>query len=89
MDNPNMKFSIIKQHLPQFSDIPKKIEERLAIEGKYQKYISIQNKEIKSFLKDVEISIPEDIDFYSLKFLSNEARERLTRLRPPNIVLFT
>lgn len=89
MDNPNMKFSIIKQHLAQFSDIPKRIEERLAIEGKYQKYISIQNKEIKSFLKDVEISIPEDIDFDSLKFLSNEARERLTRLRPPNIVLFT
>lgn len=88
LDNPNASIKKLKS-LPEFQDIPSDIQSRLAIEGKYQKYISIQNKEIKSFLKDVDFSIPQDLDYRSMKFLSNEAREKLSKFTPTNLVRFT
>lgn len=66
------------------SDGRLKIDEisEIEIEVKYKGFIERQNRDIERFKKIEDIKIPKDIDFYSIKGLSNEIKEKLTRFRP-------
>ena len=44
-----------------------------------------QKAEIESFRKDENLSLPDDIDYMSILGLSNEAREKLNRIRPQTL----
>jgi tRNA uridine 5-carboxymethylaminomethyl modification enzyme len=55
------------------------------IDIKYEGYISRSLKEIER-LKELEaITIPEDFDYYQVPSLSNEAKEKLNRIKPRNL----
>lgn len=52
---------------------------------KYEGYIQRQNEMIAKFRKMENKKIPDDIDYYSIPSLSNEAREKLSKIRPSNL----
>ncbi len=55
------------------------------IDIKYEGYISRSLKEIER-LKELEaIEIPEDFDYYQVPSLSNEAKEKLNKIKPRNL----
>ena len=55
------------------------------IDIKYEGYISRSLKEIEK-LKELEaIEIPEDFDYYQVPSLSNEAKEKLNKIKPRNL----
>jgi tRNA uridine 5-carboxymethylaminomethyl modification enzyme len=55
------------------------------IDIKYEGYISRSLKEIER-LKELEaITIPEDFDYYQVPSLSNEAKEKLNKIKPRNL----
>lgn len=56
--------------------------ERAETEVKYEGYLLRQEEQIRQFEKGEKIPIPDGFDFVSLRSLSNEAREKLEKVRP-------
>ena len=52
------------------------------IEGKYSPYLKRQEADIKSFLEEENLLIPEDIEYSSVHGLSSEAQEKLQNTKP-------
>ncbi len=52
---------------------------------KYSGYIERQKQMIEKFINNEKKKIPEDFDYSSIKALSNEAREKLMRIKPENL----
>jgi tRNA uridine 5-carboxymethylaminomethyl modification enzyme len=58
---------------------------RVETEVKYEGYLKRQDEQIRQFQKNESMHIPEGTDYHALRSLSNEAREKLTRVRPASI----
>lgn len=62
-----------------------KLLEQLRTEIKYDGYIERQKREIEYFMENENKYIPESIDYFSIPSLSNEAKEKLSRIRPRSL----
>jgi tRNA uridine 5-carboxymethylaminomethyl modification enzyme len=63
-------------------DITEKIVKQVEIEVKYEGYIAKQINEIKKFKNLENIKIPDDINYSDIYGLSNELKEKLSRIKP-------
>lgn len=70
---------------PEIKSWPDTLYEQVEIDALYAGYMSRQKAEIENFRKDENLSLPEDIDYSSILGLSNEAREKLSRIRPQTL----
>ena len=61
------------------------ILEQIEIELKYEGYIKRQREEVDRFDRFESLQIPADMDYRSIKSLSTEGREKLTKIRPESI----
>lgn len=61
------------------------VAEQIAIQVKYEGYIRRQQIQIDRAARLEHAPIPEDMDYYSLKGLSREAQDKLTRIRPQSV----
>lgn len=52
---------------------------------KYQRYIEKEQDVAGRILKFEDVQLPADFDYFTLQSLSYEAREKLTKLKPPTI----
>ncbi|HMA67673.1 MAG TPA: tRNA uridine-5-carboxymethylaminomethyl(34) synthesis enzyme MnmG, partial [Desulfosalsimonadaceae bacterium] len=59
-----------------------RVTRQAEIEIKYEGYINKQLRSIEEFRSLEDRRIPEDFDYQGLQGLSNELREKLTRIRP-------
>jgi tRNA uridine 5-carboxymethylaminomethyl modification enzyme len=57
----------------------------VASDIRYEGYLARQDKEIESLMASYNTVIPKNIDYQTIKGLSNEAIERLENARPENI----
>ena len=67
---------------PEINAWPDELYEQVEIDALYAGYMGRQKAEIESFRKDECLSLPTDLDYLSVPGLSNEAREKLNRIRP-------
>ncbi|BBB15789.1 tRNA uridine 5-carboxymethylaminomethyl modification enzyme MnmG [Candidatus Rickettsiella viridis] len=58
------------------------VSEQVEIQAKYQGYIDRQHNEIQRQARYEAISLPMDLDYYTVKGLSNEVREKLIQHKP-------
>jgi len=58
---------------------------QLTIEVKYDGYIQRQKKEVEYFIENEKKYIPKFFDYNKLTSLSNEAREKLNKIRPSSL----
>jgi tRNA uridine 5-carboxymethylaminomethyl modification enzyme len=70
---------------PAFNDIPAKIAEQLEIDAKYAVYLDRQAADIAAFRRDERLELPDEIDYATLKGLSNEVRHKLASIRPRTV----
>jgi len=65
-------------------DVPKHpyVREEVEVELRYEPYIERERKLNEKLKKLEDIRIPEDIDYDKIHGLTNEAREKLKRMRP-------
>jgi len=70
---------------PEITAWPDALYEQVEIDALYAGYMSRQKAEIESFRKDEGLALAADMDFLSIPGLSNEAREKLNRVRPLTI----
>ncbi len=70
-----------------FSRLQDDVQARLQIEieVKYEGYLKRQDNHISFFRKNEAMMIPGGVDYHAIRSLSNEGREKLTRVRPSSI----
>ena len=67
------------------SDDNKELFERAANEIKYSGYIAKQKREVESSKKNEMATIPSELNYSSIKGLSNEVVERLNKHKPSTL----
>ena len=70
---------------PEIAAWPEALYEQVEIDALYAGYMSRQKAEIDSFRKDEGLVLPADLDYATVPGLSNEAREKLARIRPQTL----
>ena len=67
------------------ADYPWDLLESAETEIRYSGYLEKENKEIEKAAKLEEKRLPPDIDYFSIKGLRLEARQKLDAVRPLNL----
>ncbi len=62
-----------------------RVVEQVEIDGKYAGYLEIQQQHIERHREMETTPIPRDFDYATINGLRNEARERLSAVRPDNL----
>jgi tRNA uridine 5-carboxymethylaminomethyl modification enzyme len=65
--------------------IPKEVKKQVEINIKYDSYIDKESKMADSLSKIDNIRIKPDFDYTKVHAISNEAREKLNKMRPPTL----
>ena len=76
------EISEIKDRLSSYSDI---VKEQAEIQIKYKGYIDKEKENVAKLQRLETIKINDDMDFLSIKSLSSEAKQKLTKVRPKTI----
>ncbi|MBR6120051.1 MAG: tRNA uridine-5-carboxymethylaminomethyl(34) synthesis enzyme MnmG [Oscillospiraceae bacterium] len=65
--------------------LPAAVGEQVEIQLKYAGYIARQQKQVEEFQKAEARRLPENMDYAAIPALKQEAREKLSRIRPVSI----
>ena len=82
---PELSYEILKPIDQGRMSLPFDIQEQVNINIKYEGYIKRQQRQVEQFKKLEEKLIPEDINYYDIKSLRLEAKQKLTDIRPLSI----
>jgi tRNA uridine 5-carboxymethylaminomethyl modification enzyme len=81
-------YKILKRPQVRYQDIisdnhlPKEVIEQVEIEIKYEGYIKRQLAHLEQFRRMEGWKIPANFDYYSITGLSNETKDKLSKIRP-------
>ena len=75
---------ITMENLEHFYEIPynDEVKEEVTIQVKYEGYIKKATKDAEKMLSLENISIPKDIDYYEIKNIASEAKQKLSEIKP-------
>ena len=68
-----------------FADIPvfnTNLDKQVEIDAHYLGYLDRQSRDVKSFLNDESVLIPQSINYDLLSGLSNEIKSKLKKIKP-------
>ena len=82
---PNISINDLYKIWPELNNIDPNVIAQLESDAIYSKYLDRQTQEITSFKKEESVNIPENINYMDIKGLSNEARDRISRIKPTTI----
>lgn len=82
---PDIGLEDVLRIWPDLSRFTPKVLEAMAIEAAYAVYLQRQAEEVAAQRKEEQRAIPETLDFDGLPGLSNELKQKLTRIRPRSI----
>ena len=85
LSHPNIAIADLAKIWPRFGDLPQKIAEQVEIDAKYDVYLSRQAADIAAYRRDESLELPEGLDYWQLRGLSNEVRQKLNSARPRTI----
>ena len=83
---PDIELSDLMNQLPQLNDAlnscSTELIEQASIQIKYDVYIEKEKGLVKKMNQLEDLEIPENFDFKKIQSLGNEAREKLTKIKP-------
>ena len=83
---PEVTLQKLRQLCAQdLGDISPEVGEQLEIQAKYAGYIERQNLQVARQAKQANVKLPEDLNYAAVVGLSNEAKQKLTEIRPLTI----
>lgn len=82
---PEIDYSVIDEIAPADFELPQEVRGQVVIDAKYQGYVSRQMQEIDRQKRLEAKQLPADIDYHSIRGLSNEAKDKLSIIRPLDI----
>jgi tRNA uridine 5-carboxymethylaminomethyl modification enzyme len=85
LKRPEVSYELIERFFPPPQELPWQVKEQVEIQVKYEGYIKRQEEQIRGFRKMERMLIPPDFDYFKVKGISNEAKEKLDKIRPRSI----
>ena len=82
---PELGYEEIAPFDPERPALPAAVGEQVEIQLKYAGYIARQQKQVEEFQKAEARRLPENMDYAAIPALKQEAREKLSRIRPVSI----
>ncbi len=82
---PSIGVAEVARIWPRFNTFHVKHLAQIEIDAKYDVYLSRQAADIAAFRRDENLELPDDVDYGTVKGLSNEARAKLAAIRPRTI----
>jgi len=82
---PEVAFEHLIPLSPTLQDVPKANWLTVETETKYHGYIQKQKKGVERLQSADKVKLPASLDYQSIRQLSNEAREKLTKIRPETL----
>ncbi|MDK9721074.1 MAG: tRNA uridine-5-carboxymethylaminomethyl(34) synthesis enzyme MnmG [Rhodospirillales bacterium] len=79
---PEVNLSSLEKIWPELQGLPDLVRETLEIEGRYQGYLSRQQREIDSFRREEHQQLAPDLDYDAVGGLSSEVKAKLKSVRP-------
>ena len=81
---PDVEWANVTSIWPQLGEIDPKVAVHLEIDAKYDVYLERQAADVQAFRRDENL-ILTDVDYQAVPGLSNEARQKLEKVRPRTI----
>ena len=82
---PDIAWDTLAAIWPQLQSVPTTIAEQIEIDAKYAVYLDRQKRDVASFRREEDALIPPELDYGSMRGLSNELRARLSLVRPATL----
>jgi tRNA uridine 5-carboxymethylaminomethyl modification enzyme len=82
---PDISFNRLIEIWPALRETPEPIARQLEIDSLYSHYLDRQDADIKAFRRDEALKIPDDLDFATIRGLSNEVKAKLDQGRPATL----
>lgn len=70
---------------PELGTLEPAVAEQVQIDAQYAGYIERQESDVAAYRRDEALEIPAELDYGTISGLSNEVREKLTRVAPRTI----
>ncbi|MFZ2630361.1 MAG: tRNA uridine-5-carboxymethylaminomethyl(34) synthesis enzyme MnmG [Desulfosalsimonadaceae bacterium] len=80
-----LDYTIVRTFAPTETELDQRVVRQVEIDVKYEGYIQKQLKEIEKFNALEDRKIPDDFDYNAVHGLSNELKEKLSRVKPISI----
>jgi tRNA uridine 5-carboxymethylaminomethyl modification enzyme len=85
MGYDGVDFAKLRQVWPELSDVTPQVAEQMEIEAQYAGYLDRQEADIVAFRRDEDMRLPADLDYRAMGGLSNEAKDKLSTVRPATL----
>ncbi len=82
---PEVEISILSELITDLKDFSEDVLSEIETEIKYSGYIEKQLREIEKFKKLENMKLPEDLNYFEIPGLSNEMKEKFSKIRPTSI----
>jgi len=82
---PEVEFGKLSVFNEDFKDLPQTVIEEVSFQVKYEGYIKRQAEQVAKFKKWENMKLPIDIDYHCICGLSNEIKEKLSKLQPTSL----
>ena len=82
---PNVHYDDLAACVPGMPELRADAREQTEIELKYEGYIDRQRAEVKKFLREEEMRLPDDLDYMTVDTLRVEARQKLNKVKPASL----
>jgi tRNA uridine 5-carboxymethylaminomethyl modification enzyme len=83
--HPNVDLARLSAIWPELAELRADVVEQIEIDARYAGYLARQEADIRAFRRDEALLLPEALDYATVPGLSNEARQILSRARPPTL----
>lgn len=85
MGYDGVDFAKLRSVWPELSDVTPQVAEQMEIEAQYAGYLDRQEADIVAFRRDEDMHLPADLDYRAMGGLSNEAKDKLSTVRPATL----
>ena len=82
---PDITLETLSGLWPELANMDPEIAEQIEIEGKYSGYMERQERDIRDFRRDENLTLPVSLDYETVGGLSNEIRHKLDQARPASL----
>jgi tRNA uridine 5-carboxymethylaminomethyl modification enzyme len=80
-----LDYDLVETLAKSSDSIDKSVARQVEIEIKYEGYIQKQFREIERFQNLEKIKVPQDFEFSNVHGLSNELKEKLSKVKPVSL----
>ena len=82
---PEVTLETLRQLVPAEPPLVRELAEQIELSAKYEGFLRRQQAQVEEHQRLESLLIPEGLDYASLRGLSHEGREKLSRVRPRSV----